>query len=55
MTKEERKEYAREYRREGFGRLSDRRYYLQHMEELRAKARERIRRLRNAKKHTKSD
>lgn len=54
MTKEERKEYAREYRREGFGRIVDRRYYLQHVEELRAKARERIRRLRSAKKCAKS-
>lgn len=37
MTKEEAKQYAREYRAEGFGRINDHRYYLRHREEVCAK------------------
>lgn len=39
MSKDYMKEYASAYRKEGFGRLSDRRYYLKHREEILAKQR----------------
>jgi hypothetical protein len=47
MTEDERREYMRkylrEYRREGFGAIIDARYRLKHLEEIRAKDRERKR------------
>lgn len=41
MTKEERRQYAKEYRQEGFGALNDRNYYLRHREAICAKERAR--------------
>lgn len=41
MTKEERKEYARDYRRLGLGRLADERYRQKNKERLRELARQR--------------
>ena len=41
MTKDERQQYAREYRAEGFGKIADAKYYATHAEELRRKRRER--------------
>lgn len=38
MNKQERKDYNREYRREGFGRLADKRYYEKNRMKLIAKA-----------------
>lgn len=35
------RQYAKEYRREGFGKEADRRYYMRHCKELRKKARDR--------------
>ena len=43
MTKEERQQYNREYREEGFGSSADRRYRLKHLREIRKKDRERKR------------
>lgn len=37
------REYKREYRKEGFGRICDRRYYLTHREEILEKQRKRDR------------
>lgn len=37
MTPEEKRQYAREYRAEGFGRDADRRYRLRWLEKIRAK------------------
>lgn len=39
MTKEEKRQYLREYRAEGFGKISDRRYYIKNVEKLREKSR----------------
>lgn len=39
MTKEQAREYAREYRNEGFGRVVDRRYYMRHRETILEKQR----------------
>lgn len=39
MSKDYMREYSRAYRKEGFGRLSDRRYYLAHRDEILAKQR----------------
>lgn len=35
--------YARDYRKEGFGRVNDRRYYMKHRDSILAKQRERDR------------
>lgn len=43
MTKEERRQYDKEYRREGFGKINDARYRAAHREEFNRKARERMR------------
>lgn len=40
MTKEEKRQYAKEYRAEGFGAIADRAYYMRHRDEICAKARE---------------
>lgn len=37
------REYIKDYRKEGFGKVNDRRYYMNHREELLAKQRERDR------------
>ena len=39
MSKEDMREYKREYRKEGFGKICDRRYYLKHRETILAKQR----------------
>ena len=38
MTKEERQQYNKDYRREGFGRVADRRYYERNKTRLKARA-----------------
>lgn len=43
MNQEEAREYAREYRKDGFGRVTDRRYYMKHRERILEKQRERDR------------
>jgi len=43
MSKESAREYAKEYRKEGFGKVVDRRYYLAHREEILEKQRKRDR------------
>ncbi len=35
MTREEKRQYMREYRAEGFGKMADRKYYLKNVEKLR--------------------
>lgn len=39
MTREEHRQYSREYRAEGFGRINDRRYYRAHRDTILAKQR----------------
>lgn len=46
MTREEAKQYAREYRQEGFGAVNDRRYYLLHRDEILKKARDKYHKMR---------
>ena len=41
MSIEERREYNREYRKEGFGRIGDRRHYMKHRERILEKQRAR--------------
>lgn len=43
MSKEDMRAYAREYRKEGFGRICDRKYYMKHREAILAKQRQRDR------------
>ena len=43
MSKEDMRAYARDYRKEGFGRVNDRRYYMKHRERILEKQRERDR------------
>ena len=43
MSKEDMRAYARDYRKEGFGRVNDRRYYMKHRDSILAKQRERDR------------
>lgn len=38
MTREEKRQYLREYRAEGFGKIADRRYYMKNVEKLREKS-----------------
>ena len=44
------REYKREYRREGFGKISDRRYYMRHRESILEKQRIRDRARANSRK-----
>lgn len=41
IDKEYMRNYKREYRKEGFGRINDRRYYMKHREEILEKQRKR--------------
>lgn len=50
MNKEDMREYKREYRREGFGRICDRRYYLRNRETILEKQRARDRARANSRK-----
>lgn len=43
MTREERKQYCKEYRAEGFGKIADRKHYRQNAERLRAESLKRYR------------
>lgn len=46
--KERARQYAREYRREGFGKISDKRYYERHRAEIIRKVKERRKKRREA-------
>lgn len=50
MSNEEMREYAREYREEGFGRIADRKYYMKHRESILEKQRVRDRARANYRK-----
>ena len=50
MSKEDMRVYQREYRKEGFGRVNDRRYYMKHRERILEKQRERDRARANYRK-----
>lgn len=50
MTKEEMTTYKREYRREGFGRICDRKYYMKNRETILEKQRVRDRARANSRK-----
>ena len=50
MSKEDMRAYAREYRREGFGRVNDRKYYMRHREAILEKQRIRDRARANYRK-----
>ena len=52
MTKDEQRQYAKEYRAEGFGKIADARYYATHAEVLRQKRRERYRRRKRKSENT---
>ena len=41
IDKDYMRKYKREYRKEGFGRINDRRYYMKHREEILEKQRKR--------------
>jgi len=41
MTQEEMREYKRDYRKEGFGKICDKRYYMKHRESILEKQRKR--------------
>lgn len=55
MTPEQRRQYAQEYRAEGFGRIIDRDYRQRHLEDIRRKDRERKRLLRALKNKPRRD
>ena len=50
MSNEEMREYSREYRKEGFGRVNDRKYYMRHRESILEKQRIRDRARANSRK-----
>lgn len=50
MDKEEKREYAREYRKEGFGKVVDRNYYMRHRDSIIEKQRIRDRARANYRK-----
>lgn len=50
--RQEAREYSREYRRMGFGRLVDRTYYLLHQDEIKLKMRKKYKKLKKKRKKT---
>lgn len=50
MSKEDMREYARQYRKEGFGKVVDRNYYMRHREAILEKQRMRDRARANYRK-----
>ena len=49
---QEAREYSKEYRRMGFGRLVDRTYYLLHQDEIKRKMRKKYKKLKKKRKKT---